>query len=196
MGYWGGGRQRAARHPRTVGPNEQERTMTSGAAQVPTTSLAKATVAALLLVLAWWLFAPRSLGGYDTYVVVSGPSMWPTLLTGDLLVLRSAGGYAVGEIAGYQTPQLRAPVVHQIIAANNGAYTFKGINNRFTDPSHPGTSEIIGRLWINLGQTGRLLQWTKAPAVGGVLIFAAGAYAAWPYRRRRRRRHPGRVYDL
>ncbi|MDA8268348.1 MAG: S24/S26 family peptidase [Actinomycetota bacterium] len=182
--------------PASCVPDEQERSMALSAVWVPIRGLVRATAAVVLLASAWWLFAPRFLGGYDTYVVVSGPSMWPKLVTGDLLVLRSAGRYGVGETAGYRTPQLRAPVVHQIIAADGGSYTFKGINNGFTDPSHPRAPEIIGRLWIDLGQTGRLLQWTKIPAVGGVLIFAAGAYAAWPRRRHRLHRHPRRTHDL
>lgn len=136
----------------------------------------------------WWVFAPQSLGGSDTYVVVSGPSMWPKLVTGDLVVLRSAGQYHQGEIAGYKTEQLQAPVVHQIVSVSDNRFTFKGINNGFVDPSNPRQSEIVGRMWLDLGQTGRMLRLTQLPAVGGVLVFAASAYALWPRRRRRQHR--------
>ena len=154
----------------------------------PGMKLLKVVALLLVVVAGWWLFAPKTLGGSDTYVVVSGPSMWPRLVTGDLVVLRTAGEYHRGEIAGYRTPQLHAPILHQIIAASNNRFTFKGINNAFVDPSHPTRSEIVGRMWLDLGQAGRLLRFTQLPAVGGVLLFAAGTYAGWPRHRRRNHR--------
>ncbi len=154
--------------------------------------LVKVVAVLLVGVVGWWLFAPETLGGSDTYVVVSGPSMWPRLVTGDLVVLRSAGAYHTGEIAGYKTPQLQAPILHQIIATSGGRFTFKGIHNSFVDPSHPTRSEIVGRMWLDLGQSGRLLRLVQLPAAGGVLLFAAAAYAWWP-RRRRRHHRLGRI---
>ena len=142
----------------------------------------------LALVGAWWLFAPQTLGGSDTYVVVSGPSMWPKLVTGDLVVLRRAGTYHTGEIAAYKTAQLEAPILHQIISVSDNRFTFKGINNGFVDPSYPVQSEIVGRMWLDLGPTGRLLRFTQLPVVGGALVFAASAYAWWPRRRGRHHR--------
>lgn len=146
-------------------------------------------ITALLLVLAggWWLFAPRSLGGYDTYVVVSGPSMWPKLVSGDLVILRSSRRYISGEVAGYHTPQLKSPVVHQIVSIQHGSFTFKGVNNVYEDPSHPRTSEIVGRLWMDLGAGGRLLRLVQMPVIGGALTFSAMAYTCWPHKRRRHR---------
>ncbi len=154
----------------------------------PGSTLLKILCTLLAITAGWWLLAPRSLGGSDTYVVVSGPSMWPKLITGDLVVLRSTGQYHVGEIAGYKTQQLRSPVVHQIVSVSNNRFTFKGINNSFVDPSNPKQSNIVGRMWLDLGQTGRLLRLTQLPAVGGALIFAACGYALWPRRRRRQHR--------
>lgn len=159
--------------------------------QVSTLSLRQLLLGALalgLVVTGWYLLAPTSLGGSDTYAIVSGPSMWPRLVTGDLVVLRRSSEYRVGEIAAYKTPQVMAPIVHQIIGRSGGRYTFKGVNNGFVDPSRPTKQEIIGRVWIDLGRTGPLLQALKQPFVGGVVLFSAGAYALWPRRRLRRRR--------
>ncbi len=143
-------------------------------------------VSVLLAVVGWWLLAPRSLGGRDTYLVVSGPSMWPRLVTGDLVVLRTSRHYRVGEIAGYRTPQLIAPIVHQIIGVGGGRFRFKGVNNRFVDPSQPTAGEIVGRAWLDLGRTGTLMRFVQRPYTGGSALFAAGAFAWWPRRRRRR----------
>lgn len=154
--------------------------------------------AALLGLLAalWWLFAPTTLGGYDTYAMVSGPSMWPELVTGDLVVLRPAAHYRVGEIAGYRTPQLLDPIVHQIVAVHGDRYTFKGVNNAFEDPSHPEKSEILGREWLDLGRTAPLLRLVKEPAVGAVLVFGAVLFALVPARRARRLHRRRRVDAL
>lgn len=149
-----------------------------------------------LLALGWWLFAPTTLGGYDTYAMVSGPSMWPRLVTGDLVVLRPASHYRVGEIAGYRTPQLRDPIVHQIVAVRDGHYTFKGANNAFEDPSHPVRSEILGRQWLVLGRTSPLLRLVKEPAVGAVLVFGSVLVALVPARRARRLQRRRRVDAL
>ena len=158
-------------------------------------TVAKLTVATLavgLLALGWWWFAPTSLGGKDTYVVVSGPSMEPLLTTGDLVVLRQASRYQAGEIAGYRTPQLAAPIVHRIIAARGGRFSFRGVNNAFVDPSHPTSREILGRMVANLGTTGRLLRILQQPVIGGLLLGATGVVASVPVRRHRRRQREQR----
>ena len=141
-----------------------------------------------LLASAWWGLAPVSFGGRDTYLILSGTSMLPRFRTGDLVVVRRNSGYTVGEVAAYQTPQLKTPILHQIVGHANGRYTFKGENNPFSDPSHPVKSEIIGRLWLNLGPTGKLIQWIRKPEVGAGLVGAAALYALWPHKRSRRGR--------
>ena len=146
------------------------------------------SLAIALLALGWWFLAPTTLGGSDTYAIVSGPSMWPRLVTGDLVILRRSDEYHVGEIAAYKTPQVMAPIVHQIIGQHGGHFTFKGVNNAFVDPSPPTKQEIIGGLFIDLGRSGPLLQFLKQPFVGGVFVFATATYAFWPSRRLRRRR--------
>jgi len=150
---------------------------------------------AVLAVLAglWWLFAPTTLGGYDTYAMVSGPSMWPRLVTGDLVILRPAAHLRPGEIAGYRAPELMAPIVHQIIAVHDGRFTFKGVNNAFDDPSHPTKREIVGRLWLDLGRSAPLLRFVKEPPVGGLLILGAITAALAPPRRPRRIRRRRRA---
>ena len=138
--------------------------------------------------LLWWGLAPVSAGGSDTYLILSGTSMLPKFKTGDLVVMRKGSHYSVGSVAAYKTPQLKSPIMHQIIGMANGRYTFKGENNPFSDPAHPFKSQIIGRLWINLGETGSLVEAIRRPEVGATLVGATAAYAAWPRRSSRARR--------
>ena len=147
------------------------------------------SVAILLSVgIGWWQFAPTSVGGRDSYFVLSGNSMLPLFRSGDLVILRTAPTYRVGEIAAYLTPQLEVPIFHQIIAVHAGRYTFKGENNSFVDPSHPSQKEIVGRLWLDLGSMGRILLWLRNPTVGAPLFGLAAAFSLWPKYRSRRRR--------
>ena len=147
------------------------------------------SVAILLgLGIGWWQFAPTSIGGQDSYFILSGTSMLPSFRTGDLVILRPASIYRVGEIAAYLTPQLKAPIFHQIINVHADSYTFKGENNAFVDPSHPSRKEIVGGLWLDLGSMGRILLWLRSPNVGGPLLGLVAAFSLWPKYRSRRRR--------
>ena len=148
----------------------------------------KVIVAVALIAVAWWAFAPTAIGGWDNYFILSGTSMLPRFTSGDLVVVRRSSSYPVGSVAAYQTPQLRSPIMHQIIAARDGRFTFKGENNDFVDPSRPTGSEIVGKLWLDLGRTGGILKSLREPAIGATLLGASGFYMLWPRRRRRRRR--------
>ncbi len=152
----------------------------------------KVIAAGVLIAVTWWAFAPTAIGGWDSYFILSGTSMLPTFSTGDLVVVRRSSSYPIGSVAAYQTPQLHSPIMHVIIAANDGLYTFKGANNSFVDPSHPSKDEIIGKLWLDMGHTGGLLKSLREPAVGAILLGASGYYMLWPPGRRRRARRSRR----
>lgn len=154
----------------------------------PMRSMSIFAVVVVVFGFGWWQLAPREIGGRDSYFILSGTSMLPALQTGDLVVLRPASSYRVGEVAAYLTPQLKAPILHQIVGVNAGRYAFKGENNAFVDPSHPSQKEIIGRLWLNLGPMGRILLGLKKPALGAPLLGFAASFALWPKYRSRRRR--------
>jgi signal peptidase I len=100
--------------------------------------------AVLVLVLAWDLIAPVQLGGRVSYVNVRGISMEPTLVTGDLLVMRRQAAYDVGQIVAFETDMSGAIVVHRVVDVVGERYLLKGDNNAFIDRFTPTADEIVG----------------------------------------------------
>jgi signal peptidase I len=132
-------------------------------------------IATLVAVLGLWFFlAPPQLGGSSSYVITYGTSMEPAYHAGDLVIVRKASSYRVGEIVAYRNGQLGGHVVmHRIIAFKNGRYTFKGDNNNFVDSYHPTQSELVGRKWVHLPAAGKVLGAVHGPR----LFLIAGALA-------------------
>ncbi|TAJ19021.1 MAG: S26 family signal peptidase, partial [Dehalococcoidia bacterium] len=63
--------------------------------------------ASLLFVAALWiLFAPVNLGGKFAYFFVVGNSMQPHITANDLVLLRAADRYDVGDVIGFRDPEL------------------------------------------------------------------------------------------
>jgi len=142
---------------------------------------------------AWFLFAPQAIGGSVAYLVVEGTSMKPGLSGGDLVVVRSADGYAAGDVVSYRNPVAKRTFVHRILRAEQGRFVLKGDANPYPDAGRPGAAEIDGKLWFALPYVGSALGWLAVPMhaalVGGlcVLLLSGGGGAAVQRRKRRRR---------
>jgi signal peptidase I len=97
------------------------------------------------LVLAFWLgFAPTSVGGDYSYAVVRGNSMEPGLQNGDIVFLRRDTTYSLGDVVAYRDPQI-GPVLHRIVARQEGHFTIRGDNRDHNDPYQPLPADVIGR---------------------------------------------------
>jgi signal peptidase I len=149
--------------------------------------------AALAVALAaWFLFAPQAIGGSVAYLVVDGTSMKPGLSGGDLVVVRSADGYAAGDVVAYRSPVANRTFVHRILRAEQGRFVLKGDANPSPDAGRPDVSAIDGKLWFALPYVGSGLGWLAVPMhaalVGGllVLLLSGGGGAAVQRRKRRR----------
>ncbi|HUA47600.1 MAG TPA: signal peptidase I [Solirubrobacteraceae bacterium] len=146
----------------------------------------------LVVVLAWWYFAPTSLGGSTRYVVTNGVSMEPRFHTGDLAIVRPASQYRVGDIAAYWSTLLHTVVLHRIIAIHGTRYVFKGDNNDFIDPIDPTRAELLGKLWLHVPRAGQWLNFVHTPVVATVICALLGTFLLFglgkPGRRRKRRR--------
>ena len=126
----------------------------------------------------WIAFAPTMVGGQASYVVVNGNSMEPDFHRGDLVIVRAASTYRVGDIVTYRNAELKAFVIHRIIATEQDHYVFKGDNNSWIDTYHPIREELIGKLWIHIPKLGKAMEWLRLPLnmglttglLGGILM--------------------------
>jgi signal peptidase len=153
-----------------------------------------AVCAALTAALAaWFLLAPQAIGGSVAYLVVEGTSMKPGLSGGDLVLVRSADGYAAGDVVAYRSPVANRTFVHRILRAEQGLFVLKGDANLYPDAGRPGVAAIHGKLWFAVPYVGSALGWLAVPVhaalVGGllVLVLSGGSGAAVQRRKRRRR---------
>ena len=153
-----------------------------------------AGIAVVLVLGAIWFvaFRPTSLGGPTTYLVVRGDSMEPTYRTGDLVILRTAEGYGIGDVVAYRVPagDIGAGhlVVHRIAGGDAATgFLMQGDGNPSVDPWTPRTGDIAGRAWVLLPGAGRLFTFAHQPAVVAaiaVALFMAFLVLRWPTVRR------------
>ncbi|HEY7873568.1 MAG TPA: signal peptidase I, partial [Actinomycetota bacterium] len=115
-------------------------------------ALAAAALAGYLLI------GPSQLGGPVTYVAVTGTSMQPHLHTGDLVIVRKAPQYNVGDVVAFRNSQLRSTVLHRIIGVEDGRFVLQGDNNDFVDTYRARPEDIVGRKWLVLGKAGKVIE--------------------------------------
>jgi signal peptidase I len=115
------------------------------------------------LVVIWISFAPVKIGGQVSYVMVNGISMEPGYHTGDLVLVRKAHTYQVGDVVTYRDAEMGSYVIHRIIGIEQGLFVLKGDNNSWIDSSHPTHAEIAGKQWIHVAKLGRVAQWLRQP---------------------------------
>jgi len=122
----------------------------------------------------WIAFAPTMIGGQASYVVVNGNSMEPGFHRGDLVIVRAASIYNVGDVVTYRNAELNAFVIHRIIAIQQDHYIFKGDNNLWIDTYHPIREELIGKLWIHIPKLGTAMEWLHLPIHMGLIAGLLG----------------------
>lgn len=107
------------------------------------------TLTAALAALVW----PQPLGGEVAYAKVSGESMEPGLHTGDLVAVRRASGYDVGDVIAYRIPKggpgAGAVVIHRVTGGDGErGYTTQGDNRDSVDRWTPRDEDVLGRRWL------------------------------------------------
>ncbi|MEN6436288.1 MAG: signal peptidase I [Anaerolineaceae bacterium] len=142
-----------------------------------------ALLAGLVIVLtiaSWALFAPPQMGGLSTLVIVNGNSMEPLFHSGDLVIVRNADYYQVGDVVAYKNMQMGKYVIHRIIAEEFGHFVLQGDNNTWTDGYEPASDEIIGKQWLHIPFIGKAMSWFRKPVyfslsvclMGGLLMIS------------------------
>ena len=137
------------------------------------------TLAALVLVIAGWalFLRPQSLGGPAAYVVIRGSSMVPAFETGDLVIVRAASSYAVGDVVAYEVPdgEIGAGhiVIHRIVGGDgSNGFTLQGDNNNTPDPWMPRATDIVGRAWLSVSALGRVIAYVHQPVIVAAIAAA------------------------
>lgn len=127
------------------------------------------TSAICLVILAWAILAPTKFGGQVTYIIVNGNSMLPGFAKGDLVLLRKAPFYSVGDIVAYQYPGI-GPVIHRIVATKLDRFVLQGDNNDWLDAYEPAPDEVLGKFWILIPGLGKVFIWLRTPWVMAILV--------------------------
>lgn len=104
-----------------------------------------------------------------SYAIVSGSSMEPALHRGDLVVVRPAGGYRVGDVVAYRT-EGGATVLHRIVGRAGDRYVLQGDANSWLDPFQPADEHILGRLQRDIPGVGLAIDWLRQPIPASVLV--------------------------
>jgi len=128
------------------------------------------------------------MGGQFAYFFVVGNSMEPRITRDDLVFLRGAERYDVGDVIGFRDPDL-GTVVHRIRALDGDRYITRGDNRDADDPYRPFQSDVLGREWYildNGASVMRKLQSPKSAVALTVLSVAFGVVTAKPQATRRR----------
>lgn len=125
----------------------------------------------------YWLNAAKLVGnqvpmpfGYGASVVLSG-SMEPKIAVGDLILIREADSYAVGDIVVYQSCTIS--VVHRIVSIDGETVTTRGDANNSDDKPFP-VSEIKGEVFGIIPLLGYLVWMLKSPM--GIIVTIAVAF--------------------
>lgn len=138
----------------------------------------------IAVALAWIWVMPRTIGGLNTYTVVSGISMEPTFHTGDLIISRRADRYNIGDVVTYKIPDAKYDkfrIVHRVIGKiDDTHYEIRGDNQDQADPwSVPGEN-IAGAKVFMIPQGGTVLGYARNP-IGLALLFGAiVTWTVWP----------------
>lgn len=126
-------------------------------------------------VLAW----PAALGGKATWVTVSGTSMEPNYVTGDLVLAWDDDAWHIGDVVLYGIQgSTDGLIVHRLVSgdAAEGWYA-QGDNKPRIDPWRIPDDAIRGREILHVPHAGGVLAWVRSPQVlaiiCGLLVFWA-----------------------
>ncbi len=142
-----------------------------------TKSIVASVFSAVLGLAMWVLFAPASLGGSTSYVILIGNSMEPKFYRYDLVIVRAQPEYQIGDAVAYEHPMIGG-VFHRIIAKEGDRFILQGDNNDFLDTHEPTEDEIIGKLWLHFPGGGKWINFLRQPVMFTALTLGVGVMMA------------------
>lgn len=153
--------------------------------------LAVGAVLGAVLLVAWWLAAPHSVGGPMSYLVVRGSSMVPTFGPDDLVVVRRDPPYEPGDVVAYRTPDSvdtsgggvsggdagRPIIVHRVVAVDGDRLVLRGDANDLDDALRPTPDDVLGRHVATLPGAGAVVGGRRGVVVAAAVV--AVGLAGW-----------------
>ena len=145
-----------------------------------------------------WAVLPQSLGGQIASVKVDGQSMEPRLSPGDLVTLRRADSYRLGDVVSYRVPKGEfgegAQVIHRIRGGDGtSGFVMQGDNRRLPDDWHPRNGDIVGKAMFHVPAAGTAMEWLARPLHLAALCSALTVSMTLLPEPERRGRHVGGV---
>jgi signal peptidase I len=133
-----------------------------------------------------WLRPHRVLNGPTEMIVVAGTSMEPRFHAGDLVVVRHAARYHVGDVIAYTVPNGQdgagTHVIHRIVAGSRRhGWRTQGDNRAQRDPWLLPEGNIIGREWAVIPWYRTINDVVPARLLFATLLGAAVTLLAWPH---------------
>ncbi len=122
--------------------------------------------------------------GYGGAVVLSG-SMEPTIMTGELIIVKAQENYHEGDVVVYQSGHML--VVHRIVAIDEETVTTRGDANN-ADDAPVSVSLIKGRVISHIPHVGTLVRLLKSPVATLLLIAGAVLSIEVPYRKEKEKK--------
>jgi len=148
--------------------------------------LLKITIIAVLIPISIYLW-PSAFGGDTDFLIVSGQSMYPTILDGSFVITKQSPPYEVDDIVAYYSKESRVNVVHRIIESHdNGAFIIKGDNNPNPDAGAYTYNDIFGEVVFATPFVGQGLEMLRNPIM--LLISAVVLIAIQSEQKRRRKK--------
>ena len=122
--------------------------------------------------------------GYGGAVVLSG-SMEPTIMTGELIIVKAEDSYAEGDVVVYQSGNMM--VVHRIVSISDEAVVTRGDANNVDDGAILPT-QIKGRVIAHIPKVGSAVRILKSPPATIALIVAAVLTVELPFRKEKEKK--------
>lgn len=108
------------------------------------------------------------LGKYRSFLVQSG-SMEPSIMTGDIIIIKSSPQYLKNDVVTFDDHQQRR-VTHRIIdIKEDGHFVTKGDANKSSDSENILKNQILGKVFLVIPKLGYLVAFSKS--FMGFLIF-------------------------
>ena len=132
----------------------------------------------------------RLLNGPVEYVVVAGHSMDPHFASGDLVVVRRASSYHVGDVIAFKVhaapSETGGRVIHRIVGGNpTRGWITRGDNRTTNDPWRVHPADIFGREWLHVPFYRHITAVIPPQLLFASLAGFAAVLIAWPPKLRR-----------